>query len=463
MENTKYFSINNLQEVATDASKDLAIARVAVLSTAPNTHKVNITEEILRRDVPSILGKFVVAEYSKLRKDVTTHSDGEVIVGYIPTNQEVEFIEEDGYIVAYVNAVISKVYATDVYKLFIDNNFRSASVEMATSNDVELPDGSIDIDGIEIYGITILGKTVNGSCPQANIKMVRFSAEEAKDYYTKETAIKLSNELRKFAESLDSKDNTKTKEIEMADNKNLSEEEDKDVVMSEADDKTQDAEPKSEEKSEDGVEEMAEDTTAEFADEDENKEMSEVDKTDESDDDKTDEDETDKQVVDKEETEDDEQADEIDMACEDKEFSLTNFASKELVESIKDEKVGEFIKMSADEMIKAFAEIVEENKTLVNYKTNVEMAERDEKVNSILANVKLDLSEEQYRLFSEEAKEVTLDGVDAFANKVKAFAYENAKKNSRTDSNKEIFVFGGDDKNTKTIEDDDVFNRLAKM
>ena len=463
MENTKYFSINNLQEVATDASKDLAIARVAVLSTAPNTHKVNITEEILRRDVPSILGKFVVAEYSKLRKDVTTHSDGEVIVGYIPTNQEVEFVEEDGYIVAYVNAVISKVYATDVYKLFIDNNFRSASVEMATSNDVELPDGSIDIDGIEIYGITILGKTVNGSCPQANIKMVRFSAEEAKDYYTKETAIKLSNELRKFAESLDSKDNTKTKEIEMADNKNLSEEEDKDVVMSEADDKTQDAEPKSEEKSEDGVEEMAEDTTAEFADEDENKEMSEVDKTDESDDDETDEDETDKQVVDKEETEDDEQADEIDMACEDKEFSLTNFASKELVESIKDEKVGEFIKMSADEMIKAFAEIVEENKTLVNYKTNVEMAERDEKVNSILANVKLDLSEEQYRLFSEEAKEVTLDGVDAFANKVKAFAYENAKKNSRTDSNKEIFVFGGDDKNTKTIEDDDVFNRLAKM
>ena len=463
MENTKYFSINNLQEVATDASKDLAIARVAVLSTAPNTHKVNITEEILRRDVPSILGKFVVAEYSKLRKDVTTHSGSEVIVGYIPTNQEVEFIEEDGYIVAYVNAVISKVYATDVYKLFIDNNFRSASVEMATSNDVKLPDGSIDIDGIEIYGITILGKTVNGSCPQANIKMVRFSAEEAKDYYTKETAIKLSNELRKFAESLDSKDNTKTKEIEMADNKNLSEEEDKDVVMSEADDKTQDAEPKSEEKSEDGVEEMAEDTTAEFADEDENKEMSEVDKTDESDDDETDEDETDKQVVDKEETEDDEQADEIDMACEDKEFSLTNFASKELVESIKDEKVGEFIKMSADEMIKAFAEIVEENKTLVNYKTNVEMAERDEKVNSILANVKLDLSEEQYRLFSEEAKEVTLDGVDAFANKVKAFAYENAKKNSRTDSNKEIFVFGGDDKNTKTIEDDDVFNRLAKM
>lgn len=462
MENTKYFSINNLQEVATDESKDLAIARVAVLSTAPNTHKVNITEEILRRDVPSILGKFVVAEYSKLRKDVTTHSDGEVIVGYIPTNQEVDFIEEGGYIVAYVNAVISKIYATDVYKLFVDNNFRSASVEMATSNDMELPDGSIDIDGIEIYGITILGRTVNGSCPQANIKMVRFSAEEAKDYYTKETAIKLSNELRKFAESLDSKDNIETKEINMADDKNLSEEEDKDVVMSETDDKTQDAEPKSEEKSEDKVEEMAEDTTAEFADEDENKEMSEEDEADKLDKDEADE--TDKQVVNKEETEDDdEQADEIDMACEDKEFSLANFASKELVESIKDEKVGEFIKMSADEMIKAFAKIVEENKTLVNYKTNVEMAERDEKVNSILANVKLDLSEEQYRLFSEEAKEVALDGVDAFANKVKAFAYENAKNNSRTDSHKEIFVFGGDDKNTKTIEDDDVFNRLAKM
>lgn len=461
MDNTKLFSVKDIQAVATDNSKDLAIARVAVLSTAPNTHKVNITEEILRRDTPSVLGKFVVAEYSRLRGDVTTHSTEEVIVGYIPNTQEVEFVKEDEYVVAYVNAVISKIYATDVYNLFINNNFRNVSVEMATSNDLKLPNGSIDIDGLEIYGITILGQTVNGSCPQANMHIVQFSEKEAEDYYTKETAIKLSNDLRKFAESLDSKDNIKTKEKEMADEKNLSEAEDKDVVMSEAEDETRDAEPKSGEKSEDDNKEMAEDT-AEFTDEDENKELSEKsDKTESSIEDKEQEDKKDDETVEEEETED--KSEETNMSCDDKEFSITNFASKELIESIKDEKVGEFIKMSADDMIKTFAEIVEVNKTLMDYKTNVEMAERNEKVNSILASVKLDLDDEQYKTFSEEAKEITLNEVDAFANKVKAFAYENAKKNINSNVNKDVFVFAGDNKDTDTMQDDDVFARLAKM
>lgn len=452
MENTKLFSINDIQSVATDESKDLAIARIAILSTAPNTHKINITEEILRRDVPSILGKFVVAEYSKLRRDVTTHTNDETIVGYIPTNQEIEFVEEDGYLIAYANAVISKIYAVDVYNLFKDNNFRNASVEMATADDFETIDGTIDISGLEIYGITILGQTVNGSCPQANISIVQFSEQEAEDYYTKETAIRLSNELRKFAESLDSKDNIKTKEKEMADEKNLSEEEDKDVVMSETEDENKEAnDPKSEEQSEDKNKELAEEETAEFADEDENKEMSE--------------DEADEEVE-KEEVEDEnkEMSEEVEMACEDeKEFSIAEFASKELIESIEDEKVGEFIKMSADDMIKAFAEIVNQNKTLMDYKTNVEMAERDEKVNGILASVKLDLSEEQYKTFSEEAKEVSLECVDAFANKVKAFAYENAKTKVDNTKNDEVFVFAGVDDDNANKEDDDVFSRLAKL
>lgn len=297
-----------------------------------------------------------------------------------------------------------------------------------------------------------MGQTVNGSCPQANISIVQFSEQEAEDYYTKETAIRLSNELRKFAESLDSKDNIKTKEKEMADEKNLSEEEDKDVVMSETEDENKEAnDPKSEEQSEDKNKELAEEETAEFADEDENKEMSE--------------DEADEEVE-KEEVEDEnkEMSEEVEMACEDeKEFSIAEFASKELIESIEDEKVGEFIKMSADDMIKAFAEIVNQNKTLMDYKTNVEMAERDEKVNGILASVKLDLSEEQYKTFSEEAKEVSLECVDAFANKVKAFAYENAKTKVDNTKNDEVFVFAGVDDDNANKEDDDVFSRLAKL
>ena len=455
MSDTKLLSIYDLQTVATEESNDLAIAKVAVLSTAPNSHKIKITEEILRRDVPSILGKFVVADYSKWKGDVTTHTPNEVVVGYIPPNQEVQFVPNDeGYIVAYVDAVISKIYATDVYNLFVDNNFRNASVEMGTSGDKQLDDGTIIIDGLEIYGITILGTTVLGSCPDANIQIVRFSETDAEDYYTKEKALKLSEELRKFAESLDSKDNKETKENKMADKKLLSEEEEKDVIMSDANAEEEKnlANPKSEEEeSKDEEKEMAEQPTE--MSEDENKEVEDDEKKDVED-----EDEADDNV--KEDEKDMSCGDDKEMGCGDKEFSMAEFASKELIDSIEDEKVREFVGMSADDMIKAFAEIVKENAELNAYKEGVLMAERDEKIKLVLASVKLDIEEEAYKKFAKEAENVTLDGVDAFANKVKAFAYEHAKKETQPKDD-EVFVFGG--VNNVQIEDEDVFSRIEKM
>lgn len=456
MSDTKLLSIYDLQTVATEESNDLAIARVAVLSTAPNSHKIKITEEILRRDVPSILGKFVVADYSKWKGDVTTHTPNEVVVGYIPPNQEVQFVPNDeGYIVAYVDAVISKIYATDVYNLFIDNNFRNASVEMGTSGDEQLDDGTITIDGLEIYGITILGTTVLGSCPDANIQIVRFSETDAEDYYTKEKALKLSEELRKFAESLDSKDNKETKENKMADKKLLAEEEEKDVIMSDANAESEEekklADPKSEnEESEDDKKDMAEQPTE--MSEDENKKVEDDEKKDVEDEDKNDDD--------IKEDEKDMAENTTDMGCGEKEFAISEFASKEVIDSIEDEKVKEFVGMSADDMIKAFAEIVKENAELNAYKESVLMAERDEKIKLVLASVKLDIDEEAYKKFAKEAEDVTLDGVDAFANKVKAFAYEHAKKETQPKDD-EVFVFGG--ANNVQIEDEDVFSRIEKM
>ncbi len=457
MSDTKLFSIYDLQTVATEESADLAIAKVAVLSTAPNSHKINITEEILRRDVPSIVGKFVVADYSKWQGDVTTHTTSEVVVGYIPPNQDVEFVQNDqGYIVAYVDAVISKIYATDVYNLFVDNNFRNASVEMATSGDTKLEDGTINIDGLEIYGITILGSTVNGSCPDANIQIVRFSEQDAEDYYTKEKALKLSDELRKFAQSLDSKDNKETKETKMADEKLLAEEEEKDVIMSdvESEEEKELAEPESVEESKDEEKEMAEKPESE----DEDEEIAEDETEDKEEEDKSDDTLTD----DEKDLSEEELIVEEELGCggEEKEFSISEFASEELINSIEDEKVSEFIKMSADDMINAYAKIVKENAELNDYKQGVLMAERDERVKIILASVKLDLDEEQYKTFADEAKDVKLEDVDAFANKVKAFAYENSKTKETKSQDDEVFVFGGVDNSKK--EDEDVFVRIAR-
>lgn len=189
---TIQFSIDDIQSVATEESVEFAIAKIAVLSTKPNSHKINITKEILERDGKSILGKWVVADFNGT--DTTTHTSQEKIVGIIPSDQELEFVEnEDGSVTMFAEAVISKIYATEVYNLFKSHNFRNVSVEMGTADDEELDDGSIDISGLCIYGVTILGLSVGGSCPDANMSIVRFSRNDADEYY--------HNIMKKFDES----------------------------------------------------------------------------------------------------------------------------------------------------------------------------------------------------------------------------------------------------------------------
>ena len=213
MENKYYFSVSDIQTVATEDSVEFAIAKIAVLSTKPNSHKVNITEEILRRDGLSILGKWVVADFDGT--DTTTHTNNEKIVGVIPKDQTPEFVKnEDGSVTMFVEAVISKIYATEVYELFRTHNFRNVSVEMGTADDTEREDGSIDIAGLCIYGVTILGLSVGGSCPDANMSIIRFSSDDASKYYhntkhfsLRELAEKRNEDLKVISHPIDKSKN----------------------------------------------------------------------------------------------------------------------------------------------------------------------------------------------------------------------------------------------------------------
>ena len=120
MSNVLQFSINNIHEVTTENSAEFCYARICVLSTRPNSHQVLITDEILRRDGLSVRGKWIVCDYNGF--DATTHTDKEKIVGIVPHNAEVEFIEEDGYTSMYVDAIISKIYAKEIYDMFKADN-----------------------------------------------------------------------------------------------------------------------------------------------------------------------------------------------------------------------------------------------------------------------------------------------------------------------------------------------------
>lgn len=200
MEKVLKFAIEDISKFIDDEDTDLAIADVGFLSTRKNSHNINITEPLLRKYASTILGKFLIGNLDYFESDVLSHEEEPMIFGYVPAEQEIRFKEKDGVIVASCDVVVSKLYATKFYDLFLKDNFRNTSVEMTTSEQIELPDGSLDIEWFNIHGCTVLGKTINGSCPDANISITRFSKNDADKFYHDRFNNNV-NSLQKFAEN----------------------------------------------------------------------------------------------------------------------------------------------------------------------------------------------------------------------------------------------------------------------
>ena len=181
MEDLIKMSLEDYPKFINDADPELGIARALFLSTRPNSHQFHLSEEVLQQYAPTILGKFLVGNLNMFATDVMSHELEPDIFGYIPSEQEVEFVRaDDGYLDAYVNIVVSKIYATKVYNLFLDDNFRNVSVEMRVLYENE---EDKNVAEFHIAGLTVLEKDVNPSVPQAHMEMVRFSAEQADAYY----------------------------------------------------------------------------------------------------------------------------------------------------------------------------------------------------------------------------------------------------------------------------------------
>ena len=550
-----YFSIDDIQEVATEDSIEFAIAKIAVLSTKENSHKVNITKEILERDGKSVLGKWVIADFDGT--DVTTHTRNTHIIGIVPTDSNIEFVEnQDGTTTMYVDAIISKLYATEIYNLFKQHNFRNVSVEMATANDRQREDGYIDIDGLNIYSICVLGISVGGSCPDANMSITKFSEKNAEEYYqnTKGFSLKqlaeqrneklkvTSHPIDKSKEAVDMgswdgdkakddllkeknyntlaksvclllengwedkvkgalkypvmnlkngkwvynaqglssaraygeqhdpsvadkaisiqkklglyKDNDSSKEENM-ENKELNfsdSEKDKDIIMDKkenpADEKDMACgDKKMAGESED--EKLKEEKKEEKDIKDEEKKMAE-----ESEDEKLKE----------------EKKEEKDIADEEKKFSLNAYVDEAAMLAMLENETDEYKELaekvtkefSAMDILSKFIEMAKENAELKADKEKNDTEKKDKKFSTIMASVKEDLDEETYSKLAEEGKQLSLDQLGAFENKVKAFAYEATKKNNRNnDDNMEIMRFGNS--NNENEEEHDVFTRISKM
>ena len=179
------FALEEVEEIPNwaDAYPDnkFTVAKCCFLSTRKNSHNIKISEEVLKRCAPTILGNFLVAKISW--GDATTHNESESIYGYFPIEQEIEFVKDDDDILkAYAYAVISKKYSKEFNGIFEYQNLRDSSVEMTVTYEDEDEEIATSLD---IYGLTCLGKTVNGSCPDADIKLVRFEEQAAEKYFQK--------------------------------------------------------------------------------------------------------------------------------------------------------------------------------------------------------------------------------------------------------------------------------------
>ena len=186
------------------------------------------------------------------------------------------------------------------------------------------------------------------------------------------------------------------------------------------------------------------------------KDMSEADKIEEKDDETVDKDVKDMSEADKIEEKDDEDVDD-----EEKDMSFSGtFKLSEFSENKADE-IKAFCEMSSKEVVEKLIEMSDEISSLKKFKEETDAKEKFAKLSSIMASVKNDLNDDDYKKFSEEGEKLSLSELNGFENKVKAFAYENSKKNDNKNDNG-IMTFAGVESSMsekKEMTADDIFNK----
>ena len=215
-----------MEEIAPDWLNDypedkFTVFKTCFLSTQKNSHNLDISAEVLKRDAKTILGNFLVAKLQY--GDASTHLPTEIIYGYFPKEQDVEFEEtEDGNVKAWAYCVVSKQYGQEFNEIFDLQNLRNTSVEMKVKVADDADEG--EVESFDIYGLTCLGLSIKGSCPDAMMTMIRFSQEDADAYFSKIHEHNLTP-LKKFAK--ERKDN-------MAENKSYKVDKSKEAISEKA-------------------------------------------------------------------------------------------------------------------------------------------------------------------------------------------------------------------------------------
>lgn len=409
-------SISNWTEYINDDDIEFAFGNADFLSNRPNSHKHIYSEEVIKEYAPTVLGKWVVAEYNKYTSDATTHTDNEVIVGYVPISQEVKYrYDADGYLIANVDIIISKIYATDVYEMFKRKNYKSVSIEELvnfTEETKNIIDGVEEkiIESFNICGITILGDKYNPSVPNANIQLTKMSEnnidlENIYVNYSEKHMDKIDIVLSKL-ESIERKLN---KEENMENQLNPSEEQ---VVIENAcaeenacEDKVDNAEVVDNE----SEAEVAENACGEDEKEVDNAEAETVEN----------------EEVEKPSDEEEDIEDKDENKEDDEKDTVENVAMAELQSKL-------------DEAEAKIASYESEIAELKSFKESVQNAEKNDIANQTLNKVKDFITEEEYSEYQKQFKECEYSEIGALKNSILAKYVDNIIEMSQKNENTEI-------------------------
>ena len=216
----KKFSVEDVQLYREqNEDPDFAYVELWALAEGNNSHRNPFSKEVLERDAHTFKGKFIVAKYDKFQNDTEGHELDEIIIGYVPPNEELEFKnkEVDGVEKEFVVAkgVLSKIYAKEVVDLFRTNNGRTVSCEFSCATQYEENEygRAIDDNGLEmdvdnpvlsyhIHGITVLGLKYNPSVAGTEIKVKQF-AEKCEQQSLKQFAEERKEQLKLVSHPID--------------------------------------------------------------------------------------------------------------------------------------------------------------------------------------------------------------------------------------------------------------------
>lgn len=389
------------QQTEEDGSIDFALARLKFMATSINEDENSqgylLDEEVLREFATTALGKFITGKVNPYSKDLMSHMEDNDIFGYIPPNSEITFEKVGNRVFAICDAVISKIYCKDVVDAFRLDNDRCVSIEASVETH---PNNPKLIMSFMIHSITILAKFIRGAVNGANMEIIKFSSEQAEDFYNNRE----ENPLKKFAKErkvLNEQHNPNVEnEIKLGlDKENNKEENMEDVKLADEAEVTL-----AENKTEDIIMGSDEETVEMGCGED--AKVADV--------------ETIKQSDTEEETKEEEVDD--DEKEEQKEAKWSAELVAELVQnsSVKDVVVALFSAETVESLVSNVVALAEEKEEL---KKEVEKADNEKakvKFSQIMALAKLKLSDSKYDELYQKGETLKFSELDLFEKDVKA-------------------------------------------